>query len=173
MLLEVEEKVASRLTEAYQTPWAASTIIVDVVPYVSRSGAATASPHILINSSYEHYQGRAAAEMIFHEASHTIIGPQAGEPSRQFREAGERLRVEVPRDLWHVVIFYTSGEVVRKVIEEKYGEEYLPYVYAEGLFERGTWPAFQEPLETWWKRYLKHEIEMATAAEGLLTALSK
>lgn len=79
MLLEVEEKVASHLTEAYQTPWKASRITVHVVPYV----------------------------------------------------------------------------------------------YAGGLFERGTWPAFQEPLDTWWKPYLKREIEMAAAAEGLLTALSK
>ncbi len=44
MLLEVGEEIATRLAEAYQTPWKTSRIPVDMVPYVSRQGAHTARP---------------------------------------------------------------------------------------------------------------------------------
>ena len=91
---------------------------------------------------------------------------------RQFREASERLGVELPNALLHVLLFYTTGEVVRDFLKERYGEAYVPYLYARGLFERGPrWGRFQEPLETWWKEYLDGQIDMATAAEGVLRTI--
>ena len=174
VLEEVGDEIASRLSQAYQTPWKASAIPVDVAQYVNFGGANTVldPDHILITSVRDGFQGRAGLEMIFHEASHTIIGPRAGEPSRHLRLLGERLGVEVPGVLSHVVLFYTTGQVVRRVIEERFSEEYVPYMYAGGLFDR-AWPAFQAPMETWWQRYLDGHIPMAEAADGLLRAVSR
>ena len=126
--------------------------------------------HILISSVDDGYRGWAALEMIFHEASHTIIGRDRGEPTRQVNRAAERLGIEVPRNLSHVILFYTTGEVVRELLRERTGEEYLPYLYSRGLFEN-AWPEFRAPMETWWKPYLIGETGMAAAAEGVLQAL--
>lgn len=172
MLREVGDVVATRIADAYQTPWHGGRIPVDAVPYVSRQGANTIRPaHVLVGSSHGKNGGRASLEAIFHEASHTIIGPRGGEPIRRVREAAERLGVEVPEDLWHVVLFYTTGEVVRRVIAESYGEQYDPYLYATDLFER-AWPELREPVEEWWQPYLDGKISMSEAAEGMLRALS-
>lgn len=173
MLDDVEAEVSARLAAAYQTEWLGSRIPVDVVPYVSRQGAHTIRPpHILITSSGTNHQGRAALEAIFHEASHTIIGPRAGEPSRRLQEVAEGLGVAVPSDLWHVVLFYTTGEIVRDVIAERYGEEYQQYLYATGLFERG-WPELRHPIERWWKPYLDGSLQLTDAVEGLLQDLAR
>lgn len=173
LLREMEEEVATRLAEAYRTPWHDGKIPVDVVPWVSRQGANTIGPaHILITSSSEAHRGNAALESVFHEASHTIIGPDEGEPSRQLREASRRLGLEVPDGLWHVLIFHTTGEVVQGTIAERTAEEYLPYLYATGLFER-AWPELREPVEEWWGAYLDGRISMSRAVEGMLEELSE
>ena len=174
MLDEVGEETASRLSQIYQTAWGAWPIPVDVAQYINFGGGNTVTDpnHIFVTSVGSGYQGRGALEMIFHEASHTIIGSRAGEPSRQLRLAAERLGVEVPGVLSHVVLFYTVGEVVRRMIEEKYGEEYLPYVYGGGLFDR-AWPDFRQPMEAWWQPYLDGRVSMPEAAEGLLLALQQ
>ena len=52
----------------------------------------------------------AALEVLFHEASHGIA-----EPVEQaiVRECHQRDKA-IPRDLWHALVFYTTGEVIRR-----------------------------------------------------------
>jgi len=171
-LTEMGDEVAERLAAAYQTSWRVGPLPVDVVGYVSRQGANTVRPpHILINSSSEHHDADAALEAIFHEASHTIIGPRDGATTILLRATAERLGVAVPRDLWHVILFYTTGDVVRRVIEERTGREYQQYLYATGLFQRG-WGELQASVEQWWPPYLRGDVSMEEAVTGILETLN-
>ena len=55
---------------------------------------------------------------------------------------------EIPESLWHDAIFYTTGETLRRVFEERGTPEFRPYAEAAGIYERGErWrhqlPAFR------------------------------
>lgn len=52
------------------------------------------------------------------------------------------------RDLWHAVIFYTTGELVRRELPG-----YVPYAFKNGLWKR-AWPMYLGPLERDWQPYL-------------------
>jgi hypothetical protein len=58
----------------------------------------------------ERHQGPAALESIFHEAGHALIFP----PHRELRTALEEAGKPGHDDLWHALLFFTAGEVVKR-----------------------------------------------------------
>ncbi|MDH3523412.1 MAG: hypothetical protein OES32_07470 [Acidobacteriota bacterium] len=167
-----EETIARRLEELYGTPWDGLPIPVDVVETVSWRGANSvilypAGGHILISSSYE---GQAALEIVFHEASHLLM--DRGDPvQRALAEAASALGMPRPDDLWHVVLFYTTGETVRRVLEEAGDPEYTPMIYS--IFERSSWVRYRDALEGTWPAYLKGERTLPEAAAELMAAVGE
>ncbi len=168
-----EKKAASRLERLYQKRWNGLPIPVDIVETVSWSGANSIirrSPgggHLLISNSY---QGPAAFEIVFHEASHLLM--DHGDPLRQALDgAASAAGVRLPGDLWHVVLFYTTGETVRRVLDEGGKPGYKPMVY--GIFDRGAWDVYRKPLESAWGPYVEGKRDLAKAAASLIEALPK
>ena len=175
LLSEHEEAVARRLEELYGTPFHGLPLPVDVVGAAPQKGASsiTLEPggHILISSLHEPYQGLGALEIVFHEASHTVVAGWRDDPlPRALADAAETLDVARPDGLWHAVLFYTTGEAVRRILEEAGEPGYTPYLY-QGLFER-AWPEYQGPIESTWPAYLDGERTLSQAATELLRALS-
>ena len=68
--------------------------------------------HITIASHDSRNQGLAAFEMLFHEASHTLADGLNEAIARHCRDLGK----PIPRDLWHALLFYTTGELVRREV---------------------------------------------------------
>jgi hypothetical protein len=167
-----EEKIAPRLEELYQKPLGGLPIPVDVVETVNWSGANTvlkypAGGHLLISNSYE---GSAALEIVFHETSHTLMGRRA--PVRlALAEAASALDRPLPRDLWHVVLFYTTGETVRRVLHENGDPDYTPMLYE--IFERGTWVDYREAIQASWPAYMDGERSLSEAASELIQAIGE
>lgn len=157
--------VPERLARLYGTPWFTAPVRVDVVIVASRQGAYTsdAPTHITISSSHPGGQGWAAAEVIFHEASHALVDPVEQAFEREAQAAAKQLPV-----LWHAALFYLTGEVVRQALAAR-GIEYVPYVYANGLFERG-WPQLRVPLETHWRPYVDGQIALDEAVRRVVAA---
>ncbi len=62
------------IAAVYQTPWPPAPIRADVAAFAGPLGAYTTSEanHITISSTDKGYQGEAALEMLFHEASHLL-----------------------------------------------------------------------------------------------------
>ncbi len=106
--------MATQLVRIYQHPWPPGRMRVDVVWYAGPLGSYTTldPAHITIASHDSRNQGLAAFEMLFHEASHTLAEGVDEAIERQSRELGKL----VPRDLWHAILFYTTGELVRREI---------------------------------------------------------
>jgi hypothetical protein len=165
-----EQKIALRLEQLYQKRWDGLPIPVDIVETVSWSGANSilrdpAGGHLLISSSY---QGPAALEIVFHEASHLLMDRNA--PVRQALDnAASAVDFRLPRDLWHVVLFYTTGEAVRRLLGDR--EKYTPMVYE--IFDRGTWGEYRQTLESTWRPYLDGKRALSEAAARLVEALRK
>jgi hypothetical protein len=78
----------------------------------------------------------------------------------------------IPRDFWHALLFYTTGEIVRRDIEygsmtftneQKNGvSEYLPYAARFGLYS-GSWEHFRALLDLYWMPYLDGRLSFETA----------
>ena len=160
------EAVSERLARYYEKPLGGLPMRVDVMETVNWSGATTwildpAGGHIQISREEP---ALAALELVFHEASHTLMGHDA--PIRlALGSAADQLGVELPRDLWHGVLFYTTGETVRRVLDAV-GEEYTPMMVAGDIFGR-----YLEPLEQTWPAYLEGRRSLDKAAADLLRTL--
>lgn len=169
-LASYEQKIGPKLEELYRKKWTVLPVPVDIVETVDWSGANTilrgpGSGHILISIENP---GRAALEIVFHEASHVLMGP--GAPVREALEsAASAADFRMPGELWHVVLFYTTGEAVCRVLDEGREPTYTPMVYE--IFERGTWAGYRKPLETAWRPYVGGTRTLSEAAAGLIELL--
>lgn len=161
--------IATILEGRYGAQWRAWPIPVDVVETAGQYGADTVGgprTHIQISSRNPGYQGLAALEMIFHEASHELVGPRYQPLADASRATGR----PVPGDLWHALLFFTAGEVTRRELEAA-GIDYVPYTQAQNMFE-GRWRPFLEPLRKAWLPFVHGQGERDDAARALLEALA-
>ena len=107
--------LSHRLADIYQTRWPEEKIRVDVSAVANGAGAyTTLDPlRVTIASTDPRNQGAAALEVLFHEASHGIATPVEQAIARECRQRDK----PIPRDLWHALIFYTTGEVIKPIID--------------------------------------------------------
>ncbi|HKV93057.1 MAG TPA: hypothetical protein VJW20_10970 [Candidatus Angelobacter sp.] len=167
-----EKKLASRLEEVYHAKWTSLPIPVDIVQTVDFTGANTilgepGTGHILIANENEPADG---LEVIFHEASHILMGRDA--PVRQALEkAAVAANFKLPGELWHVVLFYTTGEAVRRLLEEEGKSGYKPMLY--GIFDRSVWGEYRNALESTWKSYVDGTRTLDEVSSALIAALQK
>jgi hypothetical protein len=167
-----EQRVASRLEQLYQKRWTGLPIPVDIVQTVDFSGANTilgkpGSGHLLIANENE---ASYALEVIFHESSHILM--DHNDPVRlALNKAASAANFKLPGDLWHVVLFYTTGEAVRRILDDEGKPGYKPMVY--GIFERGVWGDYRNALENAWKPYVDNKQTLPEAAASLMDMLQK
>jgi hypothetical protein len=151
------------LAAAYLTDWPATPIRTDVVEYANWSGAYTTlrPTHITVSSVNPGNQGDAALEILFHEASHAMFTQIGNALSAEVKAQNRLFRRS---DLWHAVLFYTAGEMVRRHLDG-----YIPYAVKNGLYDR-AWQGVPEILELDWKPYLDGKVDLATAVRSLVDA---
>jgi hypothetical protein len=169
--------LSQRLADIYQTKWPKEKIRVDVCAYANRSGAyTTLDPlRVTISSTDPRNQGTEALEVLFHEASHGIAEPVQQAIIRECRQREKG----IPRDLWHALIFYTTGEVIRPVISSTTTDSnsgkvsttsYTPYAIREGIYQRG-WDGYLKLLTQFWQPYLDGNSTFDDAIARMVSAL--
>ena len=172
MLRDTGDELARAHARVYGVPFPAR-IRVDVSSAAGPFGAYTTSSndlvHTTISSSDPAYQGYAGLEMLLHEASHAIVGPGGGAIGPEIQAAARNIGVLAPRELWHAIVFYTSGELTRRALRERGIADYTPYMYKQGMFERG-FSGLRAPLENIWQSYLDGRIERTLAITAIVEA---
>jgi hypothetical protein len=163
----------NQLTAAYKAKWPAGLVRVEVVEYANWAGAYTTFDraqrvHSTISTDPGN-QGFAALEILFHEASHSMVFPRSGAVAEAIARECQAKNKPVPRDLWHAIIFYTAGEFIRRDLGEYRVNDYTPYAY-RGLYAR-AWPNLQRPLELYWQPYLNGTVDFDKAISNLINAL--
>jgi hypothetical protein len=180
--------LSHRLADIYQTRWPSEKIRVDVSAVANADGAyTTLDPlRVTIASTDARNQGAAALEILFHEASHGIATPVEQAIARECRQRDK----PIPRDLWHALIFYTTGEVIKPVMDTESdaangtslpsgpggsngspaGAEYTPYAKREGLYQRG-WESYLDILTRYWQPYLQGRVTFDDAIAHMVSAL--
>ena len=164
--------LAERLADIYQTRWPKDRIRVDVSAFANWAGAyTTLEPlRVTISSTDPRNQGSAGLEILFHEASHGIAEPVELAINRECRQRDK----PTPRDLWHALLFYTTGEVIKPVMDAQRGgssdREYTPYAVRERLYERG-WDQYLKLLTRFWQPYLEGKSTFDDAIARMVSAL--
>lgn len=160
--------MAAALARVYRTEWPAAPIIIDAASEAGPNGAYTTdgppdtAGHTTLESASTELQGDMAFETIFHEASHPVAGKKLFDA---VNAEAARQNIAAPRDLAHVMIFYTVGELTRRELGKGGNAEYKPYAYRYQLYT-GGWQRLRDALERDWQPYLdgKTPYEDALAA---------
>jgi hypothetical protein len=153
MLDDVEEAVIPRLEAAYGGTWPAGRIPVDVMVHANDVGAYSVGGRVTISSGNRNIVMPHAVDLVFHEASHVdgLEAPLTSAVAEAFRAAGG----EAPERLWHDVIFFTTGEILRIVLEERGRPGFRPYAEAAGVYSRGErWATALPALRRHWLPFL-------------------
>jgi hypothetical protein len=170
VLAEHGAAMAAALANIYRIAWPREAIVVDTCAEAGANGAYTTegppgtAAHTTIEAANPQYQDEMAFEMLFHEASHAraIGGPLA---DALFAEA-RRQQVLVPRDLHHVIIFYTAGELARRELGKVGDAHYKPFAYRYQVYS-GGWERLRNAVVSTWQPYLDGK----TTFDASITAL--
>jgi hypothetical protein len=177
MVQQMGLQLSAQLSEVYQRPWPSGRLRVDVVWYGGPSGAYTTfNPvHVTISSHDLRNQGIYGFEVLFHESSHALASAVNEAIAAEFRNRDK----PIPRDLWHALLFYTTGELVRRDLA--YGtmtlsalqgtdpSNYQPYAARFGLYT-GGWDRFRAMLDLYWRPYLEGRVSFDTAIARMAAA---
>jgi hypothetical protein len=172
--------LSERLADIYQTHWPKEKIRVDVCAYANSAGGyTTLDPlRVTIASTDPRNQGPEALEVLFHEASHGIAVPVEDAISRECKQRDK----PIPRDLWHALIIYTTGEVLRPILKDPPTEKgagdappqplrpnLVPYALEDVLSQRG-WEQYHLLLVLYWQPYLDGRVNFEDAIAHLISA---
>lgn len=170
MVREQGVGLSQRLAGIYRTGWPAEKIRVDVSFYANAAGAyTTLDPlRVTIASGDARNQGAAALEVLFHEASHGIAQPVEAAIIRECRQRDKA----IPRDLWHALIFYTTGEVIKPIMSGDSADDtdYVPYAVRQDLYKRG-WDDYLKLLTRYWQPYLNNKSTFDDSIARMVSSL--
>jgi hypothetical protein len=178
MVRQMGVQLSGQLAEVYQRPWPTERLRVDVVWYGGPYGAYTSlnPTHVTLSSHDARNQGIYGFEVLFHEASHALASTVNEAIASEFRQRDK----PIPRDLWHALLFYTTGELVRRdlasgtmslaVLQGTDPSNYQPYAARFGLYS-GGWDRFRGMLDLYWRPYLDGRVSFDTAVARLAAAL--
>ncbi|MGB2627425.1 MAG: hypothetical protein WAK20_11605 [Candidatus Acidiferrum sp.] len=177
--------LSQRLAEIYQSKWPKDKIRVDVCAYANAAGAyTTLDPlRVTISSLDPRNQGSEALEVLFHESSHGLALPVQNAIARECRQRDK----PIPRNLWHALIYYTTTEVLRPILQGANSEAFTPALKSQGntgqkpgrpipdelrenLSQRG-WEDYLHLLTTFWQPYLDGRVTFEDAIAHMVSAL--
>jgi hypothetical protein len=158
------------LAHAYHTDWPSLPILIDVSgeagqfgAYTTDSGPASFAAHATIAPGGPGAEAEMGFESIFHEASHAV---DAAIMKAIDAECAAQ-HVRAPRNLWHAVIFYTTGELVRRELGKTGDPHYQPYAYRFDVYAKGMLKE-RAALEQDWQPFLDGKVTYEEALRNLV-----
>jgi hypothetical protein len=171
LIEEHGEAMRNSLTKIYEASWPRQPVRVDAVAYANWAGAYTTlePTRSTISTADPANQGAAALEIVFHESSHGMMNEvmnaiNSAEKAVNARSTNGAFHFR--RDLWHEVLFYTSGELVAERIAG-----YVPFADKNGLWTR-AWPGPDRALiERDWKPHMNGTVGLQQSLTTLVNDL--
>jgi hypothetical protein len=165
-VMEKGEELAKTLALVYQCPWPKDPIRMDITGYAGPVGAYTTDPEAgpvrsVISSADARNQGLDAAEVIFHHASHALMKTVQDAIASECRSRNQ----PIPRDLWHALLYYTTGQYVQRAFGDR-----MTYAERYGLY-RGRWARYLDLLRLHWQPYLDGRTSFDDAIARIIAAL--
>jgi len=155
------------VARALAAEWLPLPIMVDASVYASWFGAyMTQNPvHITMSSNARGNQGSLGIEGLLHEAAHSLTGPLDSALATTAAREGRVL----PRELAHLVLFYTAGETVRDDIPD-----HVPHAERFGLWKQSSSAErYRALLARVWRPHLEGRRSFADAIARIVGALPR
>lgn len=172
LVREEGETLVRRHEAVYHATWP-KRILVYVTPSAGPFGAYTFSGGLgtitTMASREEGYQGFRALEMLLHESSHAIVYPNRGPVADAIDRTVKAHGVTPPRNLWHAILFATSGELTRQLLNDRGVTNFVPS--STDMFAR-VWPSFRDPIAKYWVPYLNGEGTLDQAVDKIVVAMT-
>ena len=171
LVKEHSSRISNALVKIDEEPWPQHPVRVDTVAYANWSGAYTTlePTRPSISTTNPANQGAAALEIVFHETSHGMMDKVRGtidDAEKTINAQNGNGSIHFRRDLWHEVLFYTSGELVAESVPG-----YIPYADKNGLWTR-AWPGPDHALiEQDWKPHMHGTVSLPAALTKLVVDL--
>lgn len=150
-LRKVEPQVIKRLYQLTEATLPDEKTLVDLTAYANWAGAYTSNypQHIIISSTRTNTPGTTWVELVFHEASHGLVSGRTGLVGSTIRGQSKKLNKEVPRNLWHGVLFYFAGKATAEALEENGISGHEEYMFRNNVFKQ-----YHEVLNLYFPDYL-------------------
>jgi hypothetical protein len=168
LLAQHETTMAATLARIYGVDWPGDPILVDVVGEAGPNSAITHggppgfAAHTQASAGSRRNTGDAPLELLFHEATHAAL--VEGHIQSMIQEECIRQKLQVPENLWHVMIMFTSGAVARQELAKSGNREYVPYAYRYNQYT----PVERSALERDWLPYLEGRASLEQALHDLV-----
>lgn len=159
-LTKYGSRMLADITGAYQETWVNGGYPVNVSAFSSWAGAYSTSSSLLVVSSLsDGNQGLMGFEITFHEAMHQWDDAIL---ARLRKAAAAHSMGQIPGQLTHAMIFYTTGAAMRRIVPG-----HAPYADVAGIW-KGRMGAFKPSLDAHWKPYLDGQTSLDEALLALL-----
>lgn len=160
-----ERCLVRRAEEVLRSPWPVSPIRVDASVYANWFGAySTHRPtHITVSANARGTQESLGLEVLLHETGHAMMSvidsALAVEAARQHKL--------LPRQLSHLILFYTAGALVREA-----EPAHVPFADAFGIWEQNdSARRYRELLTREWQPYLSSSRPFCEAISSIVHEL--
>jgi hypothetical protein len=162
---EFGRAVAQRLSRELHAKWPDMVIPVEIVAHCTIYGAfqQDAPAMLHLSSTYVGHQGTGGFEQLYHEAAHLVDDVVLMSLTAEARRQGMPENLGRWADLTHAIVFYASGNAVRRSLPD-----HVPYAEAQGVWRRA--PANRTRLGTNWQPYLDGEIGFEDAIRRLVAS---
>ena len=168
LLASAGEELAEAHAKAYAVPFP-KRIVVDVTAFAWEFGAYTVGEgeyaHAVISSTVKGTQGFGALESLMHEPSHAIVGADSHAIGSDLKRLSAETGLRPMANLWHAILFYTSGELTRRALARRGVSDYRPFIL--DMYE-GPYRGFRPSLETHWQAYLDGKASREAALRQIL-----
>jgi hypothetical protein len=157
--------VFPRLQQTFKRPWPSAPIVIYASTYASWFGAYTTTvtgPHVTLSTNAIGNQESYALESILHESAHAAEFLDASQAMMSADAAKQGAALEP--QLSHVMLFYTTGEIVSSVIPS-----HIPYAERFGLWSQTSeMTRLKEALTVAWKPYLAGHSSFEQALDSVV-----
>lgn len=166
-ITKLENQIVPELVRIYATKLPEGKVRVDLVDYATWAGAYSFNDkfcHVIFSSSHRSNQGDLAAEVVFHETSHFLVDKLSEIIAREAK--GKDIKTSI--NLWHNVIFYTTGYVMKKEFA-KSGKEFVPYYEQMKFADKFTDFKYSvEACKQYWDPYCEGKSNMDDAVKQIV-----
>lgn len=174
MLRDAGEELVAAHEKVYRSEWP-RFIRVYVTPEAGPYGAYTSSfkssgPLTTMSSRDPGYQGLLALEMMLHESSHIVVGPNSNNIlGRTIAEAAKKHEAKVD-GLWHAILFATSSELTKRLLAERGSPQFVPS--SADLLTR-VWSKYRPAIEKHWYPYLSGKGTLEEAIDRVVAEIPR
>lgn len=149
------------LVRVYALPWSADGYPVHLSGFSNWAGAySVTGKFIIMGTNDANPRGPVGLEAAFHEAMHQWDDSMLA----RIQDHARRQNRPPPRDLSHALIFYTTGDAMKRLIAN-----YSTYADLAGIWNRAL-GRFLPALRQEWQPYLDRKVALDVALERLVAA---